>query len=1048
MLEQSDPGKTLGPPSARTTTPSLTTFGPCLVALHPALLHREYDLPDEEIRIGRNAKECRITVSGQTISRIHCKVVPLGAGEFLLQDWPSRNGTFVNGERVDKAVLKDGDVIGVGAAQPPYLRFQKESGRGRPWVQTCPAKKEWTVGRAIANDIAMPFESTVSACHAIVRPHGDAVDIADQGSLNGLWVDGYRVRKARLRPTDTVTIGSTLLRFQVMADGSLHVVRRDCSDQISVECVALTRTIQIGGFGHRTPKTLLDLVTLSIKPGEFIGILGPSGAGKTMLLKSLNGYNPPDYGCILLNETPLYQSYDMFRNTIGYVPQDDIVHADLTVEASLQYVAQLRLPRDVSEEQRRDLIDSTIETLGLSHVRKNRIHELSGGQRKRVSIGCELITRPSILYLDEPTSGMDPSTEERLMRHFQFMARGGTTVLITTHILYNLDMLDRIVIMARGRLVFFGTPAEAMEFFVTSKGIRLERPTQIFEVLEAEDAATDSKGERKDNKNAVAEQFERKYIESGLFKRHVGESLSEVARDLLRVSVDQGTAQTPKTKLLLPIASSGETTITPQQTEGYKTLLNKPARRSGRFRLRTDFFSPRAFMTLTRRHFAIKFVSLQRALFYLAVPLVLALVTLTLRTVDIPDDAQVAQDKQKITAQLHKSPGSFPKAAKEADGTSEKSTKDLIDAADKVTSSANELSSKAGEVATKANDAATSTQKLADSSKDVSTKAHDLGKGPVPGISGLVASTESLAVSAETLADGSKKLADSSDELAKSATKLGDSAKDLSGSVKDFDATELDLGDAVKDILSTDDTKKDERPAVSVVYALKHEGIPKLPTPLSVLLMFVMTSVFMGTLMSCLDLSTERPIYVRERMTNQKIADYLLSKLPFLLLVTAVQCAVFMAVCYAKPGLRQFDIPTVYVALLAMTWASSAMGLFISALDPTPGQFSVILAIVVVLPQMVLSGGLAPDFYLKMNPAIKAIASLFPARWGLEMLITSFYNHPGREALQWVKATVEDPIGFQFGTHVFLRNLPVLFGQGVAWLALCAMALKRLDRKR
>ena len=137
-------------------------------------------------------------------------------------------------------------------------------------------------------------------------------------------------------------------------------------------------------------------------------MLGPSGAGKSTLLKAINGYNPPGYGCVLLNETPLYRSFDMFRNSIGYVPQDDIVHPELTVESSLDYVARLRLPADVTAEQRRDLIDSTIETLAASHVRKSRI---TGERRARRTLSdwVQLITRPSLLFLDEPTSAWIPA---------------------------------------------------------------------------------------------------------------------------------------------------------------------------------------------------------------------------------------------------------------------------------------------------------------------------------------------------------------------------------------------------------------------------------------------------------------------------------------------------------------------------------------------------------------------------------------------------------------------------------------------------------------
>jgi ABC-type multidrug transport system ATPase subunit len=878
--------------------------GPYLVSLSPALVNREYPITGDETVVGRNASVCDLAVSGATVSRRHFRIVARGPREYVLHDLESTNGVFVNHQRVSRqAVLQEGDLIGIGSAEEAHLRFQWESSLGRPWTMHLPAKDSWTIGRAPANDIALSFDSTISTRHALVQRKGERVDVRDLGSLNGIWLNGSRVRRATLDPTDTLMIGSTAIRFQVAGDGSLQVVRRDWGEEISLECIGLTRDVRAGGYalGGARKKRILDSVCLSIRPGEFVGLLGPSGAGKSTLLKALNGCQPPDYGCVLLNEMPLYRSYAMFRGSIGYVPQDDIVHVDLTVEDSLHYVSRLRLPPDVSPKERNELIDATLETLGLSHVRKNRISELSGGQRKRVSIGCELITRPSILFLDEPTSGMDPSTEERLMRHFQGMARRGTTVLITTHILYNLPMLDRVVILSRGRLVFFGTPEEAMPFF-SETGRPVERPTQIFEVLEGELAAgadeTPGSETRKENKDDIAAHYERKYADSDLFRRHIAGAYSEMAVTLNNVAVRKDSKKSP-----------GGATPTAQ----YQTLLERPAAAGRRTGAHFDLFSLRSFLTLTQRQFSIKLVSIKRALFYLAVPLVLALVTLSLRTSTIPEDTIMQQAKNAIQTQIHGGP--------------------------------------------------------------------------------------------------------------------------------------IDLGNPIKALLAPDGVN-DPRAAEDVVFALKHEGIANLPTPLSVLLMFVMTAVFMGTLMACLDLSTERPIYLRERLANQKIADYIGSKLPFLLLVTAVQCALFLALCYVKPGLRQFNMPGAYLALVAMAWTSCAMGLFLSAADPTAGTFSVILAIVVVLPQLVFSGGLAPDFFKGMSSTMKVFADAFPARWGLEMLVTAFYHQPKHASLQWIASFVPDTIGFRFGPAVYLNNAAILLGQALAWLVLCALALKRLDRVR
>jgi hypothetical protein len=157
---------------------------------------------------------------------------------------------------------------------------------------------------------------------------------------------------------------------------------------------------------------------------------------------------------------------------------------------------------------------------------------------------------------------------------------------------------------------------------------------------------------------------------------------------------------------------------------------------------------------------------------------------------------------------------------------------------------------------------------------------------------------------------------------------------------------------------------------------------------------------------------------------------------------------VFLALCRLKPGLRQFDFPSAYLAMVAMAWTSCALGLFLSAVDPTAGQFSVVLAIVAVLPQLVFSGGLGPDFYAGMSTVMKGFANVLPARWGLEMLTTAFYRHPDRTALEWITRFVPDSIGFDFGPKVYWRNTLILAGQAFGWLVLCSLALKRLDKAR
>ena len=342
-------------------------------------------------------------------------------------------------------------------------------------------------------------------------------------------MNGKALRQGNLTATDTVVIGSTHFRFQLEADGSLTVRQRECGQAVRLEGVSLSRAVP---FGSKRIRPLLDDITLAIAPGEFVGILGPSGAGKTTLLTTLSGFTRPDQGGVLLDETPLDSASAMFRNAIGYVPQDDILHQELNVEDSLDYIAQLRLSPDLSPSQRADIVGGTIETLGLSQVRQTPIHQLSGGQRKRVSIGAELLVRPSLLFLDEPTSGLDPSTEDRLMRHFRSMAHNGTTVVITTHVLYNLALLDKVAILAQGRLVFFGTPEEALMFF-GENGSPLNQPTRIFDRLTGEEQDAVAGQNNGHEQEEIAARFARLYRDSPFHRENIAQRLSATARTLL-----------------------------------------------------------------------------------------------------------------------------------------------------------------------------------------------------------------------------------------------------------------------------------------------------------------------------------------------------------------------------------------------------------------------------------------------------------------------------------------------------------------------------------
>jgi ABC transport system ATP-binding/permease protein len=211
---------------------------------------------------------------------------------------------------------------------------------------------------------------------------------------------------------------------------------------------------------------LLDDISLSILPTEFVTIVGVSGAGKSTLLNALSGFRPATRGSVFVNGHSLYQNYDAYRTELGYVPQDDIIHQDLTVQQALNFAAQLRLSPNTLERDRLQQVQQVLIDLELEEQANTYVKNLSGGQRKRVSIGVELLTKPGLFFLDEATSGLDPGTELQMMRLLRRMASQGRTVVLVTHTTKNLMISNLVVFLAKGgRVAYFGPPKDALDYF-------------------------------------------------------------------------------------------------------------------------------------------------------------------------------------------------------------------------------------------------------------------------------------------------------------------------------------------------------------------------------------------------------------------------------------------------------------------------------------------------------------------------------------------------------------------------------------------------------
>ncbi|HEY7296151.1 MAG TPA: ABC transporter ATP-binding protein [Dehalococcoidia bacterium] len=273
--------------------------------------------------------------------------------------------------------------------------------------------------------------------------------------------DSGRANGAQTGPAPTATWSDEPATAGVATEQAGHTSQSELSAAAGIRLEARNLSTTIGG-GHE----ILHDVSLIAAPRELIAIVGVSGAGKTTLLRALSGVRPASQGSVTVNGLPLYQHFSELRSQIGFVPQDDIIHTRLSVGRALGYAAELRLPAGTTRKQRKQRVDEVIEELGLQEQRKTLIADLSGGQRKRVNIGVELLTRPPLFFLDEPTAGLDPATESRMMEQFRQLADQGRTVLLVTHATRNIAICDKVLFLAAGgRMAFFGTPDGALSYF-------------------------------------------------------------------------------------------------------------------------------------------------------------------------------------------------------------------------------------------------------------------------------------------------------------------------------------------------------------------------------------------------------------------------------------------------------------------------------------------------------------------------------------------------------------------------------------------------------
>lgn len=442
-------------------------------------------LPGEETReeflskavstLGRRRSNT-IQILSPTVSGEHAKIELTRKGHTII-DLNSTNGTYINGKRIEPGrpyLLASQDII----------RFSDELGNSISLAYVAPAAftglEEVEIAQLFALTDTISYvgrnpEAAITLNHPavtwnhakIIKRTGNRFTIQDLSSNNGTFVNGRQLHSERtLERGDIIQIGPFNLAYR----GEGTFVPYTAERNFRLEAVGLEKTVYpanlVGIPNKQKPLTILHNLNLVINPREFVAVVGGSGTGKSTLIKTLSGLSLATAGTVLINGDNLYENFDLYRNMMGYVPQDDIIHQGIAVRAALRYAARLRLP-DAGPVEIDMRVDEVLAKVGLTAQAGQMIRDLSGGQRKRVSIAAELLAEPWLFFLDEPTSGLDPGLEKLMMETLRQLADEGRTIVLVTHATGNLmNNCDQVVFMARGgRLVYFGPPDQVTTFF-------------------------------------------------------------------------------------------------------------------------------------------------------------------------------------------------------------------------------------------------------------------------------------------------------------------------------------------------------------------------------------------------------------------------------------------------------------------------------------------------------------------------------------------------------------------------------------------------------
>lgn len=422
-----------------------------------------------------------IELNSMIVSRNHGTITNVD-GKWYFTECGSKNGTYYNGTKVAaKAIeLKNGDVLRIDSAdinnpddRGVWMLFTTET-MGNRWKIIELSKEHTTFGRSEECDVVFPIPY-ISACHMGIKKHCGRYFVTDYDSKAGTWLNNMSVHGyMELKEKDMICICNCIMIF------TQNKIIYNIPEQKKIENSDDIRTVILKAdiksrkvpdkSGHGF-KELIRNVKVEVEEGTLVALLGGAGAGKSTVMNCMNGMDTSGMeGTVLFKGVDLLKQFDRMKYLIGGVPQFEIFHETLTVEQELTHAARLRLPGDMKKSEIEDRVTYTLKQLGIESIRKNKISKCSGGERKRVNIGIELVADRQLLCMDEPDAGLDPGNKRKLFELLRKLAHEEQkTILAIIHDVSDIELFDKVIIMNKvdniGRLAFNGTPKEAKEYF-------------------------------------------------------------------------------------------------------------------------------------------------------------------------------------------------------------------------------------------------------------------------------------------------------------------------------------------------------------------------------------------------------------------------------------------------------------------------------------------------------------------------------------------------------------------------------------------------------